>query len=79
MSRRSLSREQRQLIDIVREEGATVLGIRNGSSHVKLDFTFDGVTKHVQHLPFGSSPGQRTVLNFRAAVRRAKQPPTNKD
>jgi hypothetical protein len=79
MSRRVLSKEQRQLIDIVRDEGGTILGMRNGGSHVKLDYTFDGVTTHVQHLPFGSSPGNRTLLNFRAAVKRAKNTPTKKD
>lgn len=69
----AVSRTARILLDVIRDEGGTILEITPGGRHHKVYFTFDGETRHMQPLRVGSKePTDRNVLNFRAQVRRLK-------
>lgn len=69
----AVSRTTRILLDVIRDEGGTILEITPGGRHHKVHFTFDGKTRHVRPMRVGSKePTDRNVLNFRAEIRRLK-------
>ena len=72
MSALRLTKPQKTLTAIIESEGAEVTGFRKGANHLKVDFTFDGVHMHTQHLPYGETTSTRWEKNFRAAIRRTK-------
>ena len=69
MSRLKLRKVQHDLLDTIKEEGARVLGIRTGSKHFLVDYTFDNVKFFVAPMPNGTSISPRWKNNFRKQLK----------
>jgi hypothetical protein len=73
MSKIKLNRRAKDLIDVIKGEGATVGNVDNRSKHLAIEYTFDNVHFFTQTLPYGSSPADpRELKNLRAQLRRKR-------
>lgn len=70
---RKVTKVQKTLTAIIETEGGTVLGVREGANHQRIDYTFDHHQVHTQTLPRGTSVEHRWEMNFRSAVRKSKR------
>lgn len=76
MAKPRLLKPQREMLDAITGEGARIVGLRKGGSHILVDYTWDGRQFFTTMLHYGTtSQTARNVMNFRAQIRRNK--PTN--
>jgi hypothetical protein len=69
MGRLKLRKAQREIIDTIKEEGALIIAIRKGGSHLLCDYTFDRRLFFVATMPSGTSISPRWIANFRTQLR----------
>ena len=70
MPRPKINKAQKQLLQIIEDEGGTVLSVYRATNHLRVDFTFDQRHVFTQTLPNSDHPDRRWQLNFRAQVRK---------
>lgn len=64
-----LTKLQRELVDIIKAEGGRIMAIRNGSSHILIDYELKPGHVFTQSIPRGSRVSPRWAANFRTAIR----------
>lgn len=68
-----LTKPQKELAAIIETEGGTIVDVRKGGPHLKVDYTFDHKHFFTQHIPYSSTLDRRWFCNFRRDVRKSKR------
>lgn len=72
MSRFVLRKAQRDIVNTIKAEGATIKGIRQAATHAKVDYTFDHKLFFTATMPHGTSLNPRWLTSLRATLHKQK-------